>query len=428
MNTTFKTWHPVDNAGRLFSSTADKRLTTVFRLSVTLAKPVHVDQLQKALDTTIVRFPCFAVCLKAGAFWYYFEENPEKLKLLADSRTPCLDLDIHRRKAFLFRIRAYHKRIAVEFAHALTDGTGALEFLKTLTAEYLRRTENTPSPFDGIMHPDEAPHLEECEDAFQRYNTEKLPLPPKPAKAFHIPFKEAKSDHYIITTGVLSAQQVLAKAKEHGVSATDYLSAVYIRSFQRILKRLPKKMRKKCMAPIRLDLPMNLRTFFPTKSMRNFFLPLHPEIDPRLGWFTFDEILKQVHHKIRCEANPHRMKQLLHRNVSATRNPLNRFVPLIFKNALMSNIYNRYGLSTTTSGLSNLGKVVMPEHLRPFIERFDFIPTHPGKRGVNCGIITFADQFVITFARTRKQALVERVFFRFLAGDGLHVNIESNKE
>ncbi|MEZ4627989.1 MAG: hypothetical protein R2912_07880 [Eubacteriales bacterium] len=39
---------------------------------------------------------------------------------------------------FCMRVRYYHNRIAVEFFHVLTDGTGGQVFLQTLVAEYLR--------------------------------------------------------------------------------------------------------------------------------------------------------------------------------------------------------------------------------------------------------------------------------------------------
>ena len=42
----------------------------------------------------------------------------------------------------MFRIRCFDKRIAIEYFHALTDGTGGVTFLLTLTAEYLKLKHN----------------------------------------------------------------------------------------------------------------------------------------------------------------------------------------------------------------------------------------------------------------------------------------------
>ena len=48
--------------------------------------------------------------------------------------------------------------------------------------------------------------------------------------------------------------------------------------------------------PVTLALPVNLRSFFPSKTLRNFISMVYPSIDPRMGEYTFEEIVTQVHH------------------------------------------------------------------------------------------------------------------------------------
>lgn len=50
---------------------------------------------------------------------------------------PCLNLYIRDRKTLLFQVVYYKNRINFEVFHALTDGTGAIQFLKELVKNYL---------------------------------------------------------------------------------------------------------------------------------------------------------------------------------------------------------------------------------------------------------------------------------------------------
>ena len=60
----------------------------------------------------------------------------------------------------------YNKNtVAGEFFHSLTDGTGALVFLKNLIAEYLEQKYDISVPCeDGIVDRRQAPPEDELED------------------------------------------------------------------------------------------------------------------------------------------------------------------------------------------------------------------------------------------------------------------------
>lgn len=51
---------------------------------------------------------------------------------------PCLYINPYTNNEYLFRVTYYQKRINLEVFHVLTDGNGALIFLKELTYQYLR--------------------------------------------------------------------------------------------------------------------------------------------------------------------------------------------------------------------------------------------------------------------------------------------------
>src|SRR5271157_5734273 len=130
-------WYRLDNAGKLYPSITTSYLTTVFRLSVSLKEPVKIGRLAQALENTIGRFPYYRVYLHKGFFWYYLEHTKDIPKIYPDTRYPCPKMPVKRKGSFLFRVKVYKTRIAVEYFHALTDGTGALNFIKALAAEYI---------------------------------------------------------------------------------------------------------------------------------------------------------------------------------------------------------------------------------------------------------------------------------------------------
>lgn len=60
-------------------------------------------------------------------------------------------------------------RIAVEFYHALTDGTGGMVFLKSLLAEYIEQKYGVEIPNEcGVLDRLTQPQEEELEDSFSK--------------------------------------------------------------------------------------------------------------------------------------------------------------------------------------------------------------------------------------------------------------------
>ncbi|MBI9098247.1 MAG: hypothetical protein JEY91_07200, partial [Spirochaetaceae bacterium] len=165
-----RNWYRLDNAGKVYPAILSHRRTSLFRISTTLTETVNVSQLQRTLEKVIKRFPYFNVQIKAGMFWFFFETNEHLPVIEQDSRYPCMAMNVKKERMYLFRVRAFHKKISVEFSHILTDGTGALIFLKTLICQYFMDRGCTidisgdPFIFDINTKPDP----QEFEDSFKR--------------------------------------------------------------------------------------------------------------------------------------------------------------------------------------------------------------------------------------------------------------------
>ncbi|HEQ71193.1 MAG TPA: alcohol acetyltransferase, partial [Spirochaetia bacterium] len=130
-------WYRLDNAATLFSLITSPSNTCLFRIEAELKRPVVLKNLQRALDNIIERFPYYRVHLVPGLFWHFWNTSGAKPLVIADTNDNCEVMPVTKPGIFPFRVRAFRNRVAMEFHHSLTDGTGGMIFVKALLAEYL---------------------------------------------------------------------------------------------------------------------------------------------------------------------------------------------------------------------------------------------------------------------------------------------------
>ena len=160
-------WMRLDNAAKIYPAAKRRNWSNMFRLSATLREPVDPAVLQSALNVTVKRFPSIAVRIRRGMFWYYLEELEHAPDIAYEAPYPLAHRKFSDIRRCAFRVLYYENRIAVEFFHALTDGSGGLVFLKTLTAEYLTQKHGiTITSGNGVLDRYEEPDDQELEDSF----------------------------------------------------------------------------------------------------------------------------------------------------------------------------------------------------------------------------------------------------------------------
>ena len=418
--------YKLDNAATIYSLISTNKHPSLFRLSCSLKQPINIPDLQTALIRIMIRFPYFDVNLKKGFFWAYWEKNRNDPKIVAETKYPCQKLQIYSRGVFPFRVKVHFNRIAIEIHHSLTDGTGALIFLKALIAEYLYIRGITPKDWGNIFRPNQEPNPEELEYAYKRNSKEKLPFPKTQGTAFRPPLTCERRKKYHVTTGVVSLKEILKISRENKVTITELLATIYIDALQTILYNLPEKRRKQFMKPIRLAIPVNLRNLYPSKTMRNFSFMIAPELNPKLGRYSFKEILKLVHHSIGKEVATKTITQSISRNVKGQTFPLMRIIPLSLKRLIGGFLYKNIGERLYSGKLSNIGRITMPEEFENEIDNFDFLLAPSTIINTGCSVTSFKDQLNITFGRTVKEDEVEKYFFQKLTELGIHVKIQTN--
>jgi NRPS condensation-like uncharacterized protein len=423
MDRTAHRWYRLDNAAKLFPAIKNRKWMSIFRLSVLMDEAVDSKLLQQALDTVIRRMPVFALKMKAGVFWYYLENNNARPLVQKDVQNPCVRFNFKRNRGFLFRVRYFNRRIALEVFHALTDGSGGVAFLKTLTAEYLKLKGCDIPAENGVLNCAEAPHPDEMEDGYSRYANLTAVKSRKESRAYRIRGTREPAHILHIITGLVPADALKAQAMRYGVTVTEYMTGVLIYVLDGMQRREGHRR-----DPIKVSIPVNMRRYYPTGTLRNFSIVVNPGIEPKYGEYTFEEVLKNVHHFMQYETSEKHANARLARNVKSERNPLVRVAPLILKNFIINMVFRYSGESRFTSTITNLGVVTVPEAMQEHIERFDFMLGPSRFNKVNCAVITFNGTICMNFTRTIAEPDVEREFFTFLVKSGIPVKIESNQE
>ena len=418
-------WVRLDNAAKIYPAARRKNWSNVYRQSATLFEEVDTAVLKSALEVTVKRFPSIAARLRRGVFWYYLQQVPCAPELCEEYSYPLVYMSGKEMRQCAFRVIAYQNRIAVEFFHALTDGNGALVFLKNLLAEYLEQKHGISIPFeDGILDRTAEPTKEELEDCFPK-NAGAVPASRKDTDAWHMYGDPQKDGFLHLTCFKIPVKDALALAHSYDSTLTAFMSAAMMMALLNLQNEKTPCVKKQKM--IKLLIPINLRQLFPSGTLRNFAMYTIPEIDPRLGEYTFEEICRVVKHKMGTDFTAKQMSRVIATNVGDEKNPLVRLIPLPIKNAVMKAIFDSVGEKKSCLSLSNLGQIKVPPVMGQYIERFDFVLGVQAAAPYNCGMLSFGDTIYINFIRNIKDAELERHFHAVLRELGLPMIAESNR-
>jgi NRPS condensation-like uncharacterized protein len=427
-------WTKLDNAAKIFPCTTKKQDTKVFRFVCELKEDVAEDKLQAALDMTLKEFPFFEAVLRRGLFWYYFEDSARKAVVRKEDRPPCGPLYDKNKKGLLFRVSYYKKRINLEVYHAVTDGTGALNFLRTLVYHYIMLAHKEELQGLTLQLDYDASSTQRMDDSFDRYYAAKR----EKRDEKQVEKKEGKDgqerklsgisgayrfrgqrlpDYRIkVIRGTLPVDALKKAVKSYKTTITIFLTALIISSIGELMTV---RDRRKLVGIV---VPVNLRHYFKSESARNFFgtIDVWYDFERRSG--EFEDIMAQVEECFQTELTKEKMEERVHQYGALERNPAARVVPLVIKDFFM-NLGYEYTDRKYTFSISNIGAVSMPKEFEKYIHLFDvFIST----RKCQACICSYGGKLTISFTSPFVSAELEKIFFRKLTGMGIPVEIATN--
>ena len=412
----YSKWRKLDNAALAFPLVTGKNDTRVFRFYCQLKEKVDGEILQQALDQTMEKYPLFQAVLRKGLFWFYLERRDIHATVRQEKRPPCSSLYIPDKKSLLFQVSYHNNRMNFEVFHGLTDGTGAMNFLEELVQNYLILA-HSETELPRVEHEEEITPGDQEEDSFSQYYSSEIPRN-KEKKPAAVKLKGEKLVHsdMDITEVILNVKETLAKARSYGVSITILLTAMLLCSIQ---EEIPRNRQKK---PVTLMIPVNLRNYFPSQSMGNFF-----------GWIevgyvfeedtSFEEVLSSVKQQFQEQLQKDRIAMNMNGYVRIEKNPFVRAVPLEIKKFFLMAGAN-LGSRSITAVYSNIGIIRLPEEYKEYIERFGIFASTDSLQLCSC---SYGEQLVLGFTSKIPDDSIQRNFMKMLKKEEISYKEEKNE-
>ncbi|MCD8098638.1 MAG: DUF6320 domain-containing protein [Lachnospiraceae bacterium] len=406
----YSQWRKLDNAALAFPVAAGKNDTRVFRFYCELTERVEPEPLQRALDLTMEKYPLFQAVLRKGLFWFYLERRDIRPLVTEEQKAPCSRLYVPDQKSLLFEVTYHEKRINFEVFHGLTDGTGAMQFLRELVRQYLRLVHPEQS-FPETSGEEVASGRDQEEDSFsQYYSATKSKEKKRVVFAVQLRGERLPQDEMRITEAAVPVGELLAKARSRGVSVTMYLTAMLLYA---IHEEIP---RSRLRRPIALMVPVNLRNYFPSQSMGNFF-----------GWLEvgcyfkedtgFEEVLERVKEEFERGLSKERVAERMNSLVRLEKNPFLRVVPLEIKQLFLMT-GTSLGAKSVTAVYSNMGIVKMAPEYERWISRYGIFASTESLQLCSC---SSGDSLTLGFTSKIPNDNIQRNFMQLLKKEGISV-------
>ncbi|WP_313153283.1 DUF6320 domain-containing protein, partial [Lacrimispora sp.] len=412
-------WRRLDNTAKIFPVIASENLSNVFRISAVLKEEVDPGTLQRALEEILPQFEGFSVRLRRGFFWYYFENNKRMPVIERETTYPCKYIDPHSNQLFLFRVTYFNRRINLEVFHAVTDGLGAVNFLKALVYRYLdinqdsRTGHHSPQKISSDVSMN-------VEDSYVRHykKTEKRKYSSR--KAYHLTGEALTLDEENVLHGYVDLKMLKTAAKSYGVSITRFLTAALIWAiYQEYLGGKP------CEKSIGISIPINLRTFFGSETTANFFAVTLIDFLSTSEEHTFSEVLEAVSRQMDIKITKEKMEQIISYNVSNEKKWYLRAAPLFVKWCVLNLIFRKNDKAYTMT-LSNIGPIEIEEDYRKEIERFSLMIGVSRRQPMKCAVCSYGEEVIVTFTSVFQDTRLQDRFFSFLKEMEIPVSLESN--
>ena len=406
-------WRSLDNAAKLFSAASSPKDTRVFRFYCELKEEVKEEILQEALNQTIQKYPVFLSVMRKGLFWHYLEKSELRPVVREEYKEPCSSLYVRDKKTLLFEGTYYKKRINFEVFHALTDGTGATEFLRELVKNYLY-----------LIHEEDLEPVElsnqyltvkdQEDDSFSRYYDPDFPRKKKKKiRAVQIKKGGKGYEELQINEASMSVKELLGIAREKKVSMSVLLTAAFICAIHEEMSRMQEK------KPVILMVPVNLRKIFPSDSMLNFFGYIEPGYQFGGGKDSFEDVLEAVKLYFQENLSKEHMAGRMNELIAIEKHKILKWAPLELKNRCIR-AGAKMAEQEVTAVLSNMSVVKMPEDYAQYIEKFG---VYTSTNRTELCICSFQDTLSLGFTSRYDSTNIQRNFYRILKELGASVKV-----
>ncbi len=400
-----KKTYPLDLSAIAYPMMRTRKTESLFRFEATLDKATDPLLLKESLEETLRNYPSFKSEIVAGFFAHKLRENDAPLLVKEDTLPPLSPLRKEETNGYPFRLAYQGAEIVFEVFHALTDGNIGALFFSDLLTRYIGKRENLPfdlpprdlTPTDAFLDCGKKRPLREL--SLKRYN----------GKSVFGLLKDKKN--FTLRPRLLSEEidlEILKnKAKEQGATLTEYVAAAYLTA---ILSEAKNPLEKS----ISLFIPIDLRRFFPTKTLRNFVCFERIDLEKGRTDFSFSSVLASVCAQFREKITEERMREDLDDVVTGLTLPLVRYTPLFIKYPVFKLTHKLLNKVRQTAILSNVGSFPLSPQIATHVKSVRFFLNNNRNAPLNLAMLSYNGKCRVTLTCGLKETDIPEKFFSLL--------------
>lgn len=412
-------WRRLDNSAKIFPISAGKKYSTVFRLSVVLKEKIQPEILQVAVEKALEQYELFRVRLKNGFFWNYLEYNPKKIFIEEEKEYPCKYIEPKENNHYLFKVTYFDKKINIDIFHSLTDGNSGVMFFREIVYNYIELAHK--EEFQEELRIKRKFDLS-TEDSYIKNYNKKAKGNNSAKKAYKLAGRKIKLGAISAIHEIIDLNQLKQEAKKNEATITQYLTSVLIYAIYQA-----NYIKNKGKRPIKVCIPVNLKKYFPSNTISNFFSYITIEAEMKKDRLdTFDKILDFVKKDFMKKLTPEEIQKTMSGNVKLGTNPFIKLIPLVLKKPIVRLSYLEIRKYTTTT-FSNIGRIGIIGKYQRYIEDFLMLIAPEPVEKIKCSACSFENHIVFTFTSILDDCSIEKEFYKFLKEKNISVEIESNE-
>ena len=389
--TTFREF-AIDNASILFLSLIRPHHTNTFRFSMQLRKAIQPEILQQAVNKIHPRFPSVIAGLRQE-FFHFRQVAAENPPIAAPDPGLLKPMSKEELRECGFRVFYRDNTITVEVFHALTDGHGAMVVLTALVTEYLRllgdQEETTALAVIGQPQPYEV---------VDSYKTLSNVAPRRlPSRFSYLLPRPENADWKVRASSLtVDTKRLLDAAHRHGVTLNTLLTTVLAHTVMQ-MQQEDRAVRR--LKPVRIMVPADIRRLANSRTLRNCSLYALPTMEAHHRDYSLRQLCQIFAGQLQEHLSAETLSGMASYNVRTQNTWYFKLLPWKLKSAALRLGYRFFGESNSSLTLTNLGRVSLPEELKPHILDMHCFMTPRVTSPYGCTVMTFGDKLTLNMSR-----------------------------
>ena len=415
----------LDSQAKVFTLVSNPKYCSVFRFTVRLKEKIDGDVLLKAYKGAFEKFKVYKVKLHFGLFEYSLVQNDKELKVFEVDEEPVIKkINNKDNNDYLVKLTYSGEELYFDFYHALTDGTGAVKFIRDVLGRYFELKYNTEEKeylLDKTV-------IQDSEDIYIKLSSkyEKVNYPF--SEGFRVFGITRKDDNVEINHFSLNINEFKNKAKEKGNTISMYITAIIAYTFYLLSRENKYKQNRKGkdLKPINLCIPISLEKYFEEKTLSNFFSHMFVSFDLKDNKeYTFDEMLESTKSQYEEKIKLEKIMGVLNGNITKMNNSVLKIIPLAIKkfSFVAGSLKMKKQFSMT---VSNVGKLEYDPKFNDYIDSSYVTLACDWAEKVKCGICSYKDEFIISFCSNIYEKDFENTFKTIIEELGFDYEIFGN--